>query len=101
MSARRISVLPALLAVAVWSGSVSKGALMRESHEGKTSGRLVFERKLGIFILDLQTRQVRKVSAGMSPRWPPDGTRIAYEKFVQNDCGSPDCTRIFIITVAD
>ena len=53
-----------------------------------------------LFVADLDRRAVRRVTrgkGGYNPSWAPDGRTIAFDWATDGPCGSPACSRIFLI----
>ena len=52
-----------------------------------------------LFVADLGSGKVRRLTygGGYAPSWSPDGSEIAFERTSTGPCGSPACSRIWII----
>lgn len=74
---------------------------------GRPSGRIVFSAITNgpgyqqVYVADLDSGRVRQLThgdaGGYNPSWSPDGRQIAFEWPSKGPCGSPACSRIWLI----
>jgi uncharacterized protein (TIRG00374 family) len=61
------------------SGSLVSAAPVKQVHEEKLKGKIIFQRQDGIYLLNLRDRAPRRlVPYGTYPRWSPDGGQFVF-----------------------